>query len=147
MIAYDRFYNSNVASGATPIGSAVAHPIESTVQRLKNITKTPGQFTVQGLEDITRTRGQSSLQRKLSLLEDNSHYKDSSTLDRRQLSLLEGNPHQMDSWRTNLVTKDTSRQKDYSINHPRNYDFYMCAHAEIIGTGGEHHHRQSINYA
>src|ERR1043165_4578345 len=89
---------------------------------------------------VTRTQKQFSLQR----LDDNSHHKDSSTLDRRQLSLLEGNPHYMDSWRTSLVTKDTSRRKYYNTNHPRNYDFYMCAHAEIIGTGGEHHHRQSI---
>ena len=36
-----------------------------------------------------------------------------------------------------------------SITIPGNYDFYICAHAEIIGTFGpqldEHHHRQSKN--
>src|SRR4051812_20326005 len=60
IIAYVRLYNSNVASGATPIGSAVAHPIESTAQ---DSSHHKGSHTVSHHKDsqtvlITRTRRQ-----------------------------------------------------------------------------------------
>src|ERR1041385_8195242 len=103
--AYVRLSDSNVASGATPIRSAVAHPIKHTVQ------------SFDGLEDSSRsqrTRTQLSVAKDPKTCsiakaqaqftsqgpEDHSQYKKiQSTLDRRQLTGINpGKSHGQGPW-------------------------------------------------
>ena len=76
LIAYVRLYKSNVASGATPIGSAAAHPIEQTTQTLEGFKKSshpkdPKEaFRGKYLKDKSHYKG----------VEENFHYKGSNTV-------------------------------------------------------------------
>src|ERR1041385_5145161 len=116
--AYVRLSDSNVASGATPIGNAVAHPIEPTMQSFENSKTT---LDHKGLEDSSRpqrTRRQIQLQR----LKHSSHYKDlkiNLSTKRFEVHWIEGSSDYskaiLITWRTNLVQ---AVNKAYSFHHP-----------------------------